>query len=87
MLRCSGFYCTKNISIYFTLLPLHLSKILGDKQALVVVHKYMYSVACYVCVRTGGLRSKLVTDSLGWVYRSVQTGNVCEDSRIVGFYV
>ena len=38
-------------------------------------------------MRTGGLRSKIVADSLGWIYRGVQKGFVCVDSRIVGFDV
>ena len=38
-------------------------------------------------MRTSGLRSKLVTDSLGWTYRGVEKGSACVDSRIVGFDV
>ena len=38
-------------------------------------------------MRTGALRSKLVTDALGWIYRGVQKGHVCVDSRSVGFDV
>ena len=52
---------------FFSLLLWHLSKSLGDRQALIAVHKYLFSVACYVCMRTGALKSKLVTDSLGWI--------------------
>ena len=36
-------------------------------------------------MRTGGLRSELVTDSLGWIYRRVQKGYVFMNSRTVGF--
>ena len=36
-------------------------------------------------MRTGGLRSKLVADSLALMYGDVQKGYVCVDLRIVGF--
>ena len=51
--------------------PVAFEQNLGDKQALIAVQKYLDIVVCYVCMRTGGLRSKLVTDSLGWIHRGV----------------